>query len=186
MEISDQSVQEPDKEQVSEQSPQQTVQVNQEKLKDYMERLRMEQNLPFAMLAGAAASLVGGVAWAAITIATNYQIGYMAVALGLLVGFAIRYTGKGLDQIFGIYGAILSLFGCALGNFLGVIGSYAKMEGLGYIEVLSFIDMSLVPEIMIETFSPMDVLFYGIAIYEGYKFSFRQVTDEEIMENAAA
>ena len=24
-------------------------------------------------------------------------------------------------------------------------------------------------------FSPIDLLFYGIAIYEGYKFSFRQV-----------
>jgi hypothetical protein len=33
---------------------------------------------------------------------------------------------------------------------------------------------------MAATFSPMDLLFYGIAIYEGYKFSFRQLTDEDM------
>lgn len=26
----------------------------------------------------------------------------------------------------------------------------------------------------------MDLLFYGIAIYEGYKFSFRQIIEQEL------
>jgi hypothetical protein len=30
------------------------------------------------------------------------------------------------------------------------------------------------------TFSPMDLVFYGIAVYEGFKLSFRKVTHEEI------
>jgi len=30
------------------------------------------------------------------------------------------------------------------------------------------------------TFDPMDILFYGIAVYEGYKLSFRQVSPEEL------
>jgi hypothetical protein len=38
----------------------------------------------------------------------------------------------------------------------------------------------IVLEIMKETFSPIDLLFYGIAIYEGYKLAVRQVTDEEM------
>jgi len=29
-------------------------------------------------------------------------------------------------------------------------------------------------------FSPMDLLFCGIAVYEGYKFSFRRLTPQEI------
>ena len=33
---------------------------------------------------------------------------------------------------------------------------------------------------MVATFSPMDLLFYGIAVYEGYKFSFRQVGPEDL------
>ena len=33
---------------------------------------------------------------------------------------------------------------------------------------------------MVETFHPMDLLFYGIAIYEGYRFSFRELLEDEI------
>jgi hypothetical protein len=33
---------------------------------------------------------------------------------------------------------------------------------------------------MATTFSPMDLLFYGIAVYEGFKLSFRKITHEEI------
>ena len=44
--------------------------------------------------------------------------------------------------------------------------------------------ISLTPEIAIDMltymFSPIDLLFYGIAVYEGYRFAFRQFTHEEI------
>lgn len=35
-------------------------------------------------------------------------------------------------------------------------------------------------EIMKVMFSPIDLLFYAVGVYEGYKFSFRQLTEEEI------
>jgi hypothetical protein len=37
-------------------------------------------------------------------------------------------------------------------------------------------------ELMSISFSPMDLLFYGIAVYEGYKFSFRRMTGEEMQQ----
>jgi hypothetical protein len=33
---------------------------------------------------------------------------------------------------------------------------------------------------MTATFSVMDLLFYGIAIYEGYRFAFRKIRPEEL------
>lgn len=57
---------------------------------------------------------------------------------------------------------------------------------MGYLEVLQTLDYSFVPELMAETFSPMDLLFYGIALYQGYKMSFRHITQEELIANAAA
>lgn len=33
---------------------------------------------------------------------------------------------------------------------------------------------------MQETFSPMDLLFYAIAIYEGYRLSFREFSDKDL------
>lgn len=159
-------------------------QINEDKLASFLEQLRLEQNMPLAIVAGLAASLVGAIVWAIITSVTGYQIGYMAVAIGFLVGFAIRTFGKGIDKIYGIMGAAFSIFGCLVGNFLTFAGYVSKDQGIGIVDTLLLIDYSLVPEAMIETFSPMDVLFYGIAIYEGYKFSFRKLTEHEILANA--
>jgi len=55
---------------------------------------------------------------------------------------------------------------------------------LSFMQTLSQIDWSLVPSLLVETGSPIDLLFYGIAIYEGYKFSFRKITEEELVANA--
>lgn len=171
-------------EEVEVQPEEQEISINQEKLDNYLEQLKLDQNLMLGLLSGFVASLVGAIIWAVITVSTEYQIGYMAVAVGFIVGYAIRYTGKGLDNIFGISGAVLALFGCLLGNFLSIIGFAANAEGLGYFEIIPLIDFTIIPSIMIETFNPMDILFYGIAIYEGYKFSFRQITEEELVEHA--
>ncbi len=82
-------------------------------------------------------------------------------------------------------GAVLALAGCLLGNFLTLLGMAAEQEGFGYIEILQVVDYSLVPAVMMESFSPMDLVFYGIAIYEGYRFSFRHVSEEDLIANAA-
>jgi len=159
--------------------------INQEKLNTYLEKLKLEQNLPLAIGAGIATALVGAILWAIITVATKYQIGYMAIGIGFIVGFAVKLTGKGFDPVFGIVGGGLALLGCAIGNFLSVIGFYAAQESISFFSVLSHIELAAIPEIMMETTEPIDLLFYGIAVYAGYKFSFRQVTDEEVILNAA-
>lgn len=154
------------------------------KLLQYQEKLRMEQNLPMGFVAGFAAALLGALLWAVVTVATGYQIGWMAMGVGFLVGFSVNKMGNGIDKIFGIMGATLALLGCLMGNMFTILGVVANEEGMGYFELLLNADYSAVIDIMTETFSPMDILFYGIAIYEGYKFSFRRLTDEEIRTNA--
>lgn len=143
-------------------------------------RLREEQSLLGGVLAGLAAAVAGAVVWAVITVVTGYQIGFMAVGIGFLVGYAVRQAGKGLDKGFGFAGALLALLGCLLGNFLTVIHFVAEAENLGYFDTLTRIDPTTIPELMAITFSPIDLLFYGIAIYEGYKLSFRQLTRGEL------
>lgn len=162
-----------------------TTTLDEGKLYQYRERLRFEQNLPLALLSGLIAALIGAFLWAAITVVTNYQIGYMAVGVGFLVGYTVRFFGKGIDAIFGVSGAFMSLLGCLVGNFLSLVGFVSNEEGFSYLEVLKIIDYSLVPAAMMESFNPIDILFYGIAIYEGYRFAFRHVTEEEIVANAA-
>jgi hypothetical protein len=130
-------------------------------------------NLAAGTLAGAGAALLGAIAWAVITDLINMQIGWMAVGIGFLVGFAVNRFGRGYTQGFALTGAVFSLLGCLLGNVLATLGLAAVQENVGFLTMLSRLTPALALAILQDTFEPMDLLFYGIAVYEGYKFSIR-------------
>lgn len=144
--------------------------------------MRNHQDLPYALIGGVSAAIVGGMLWGVITYLTHYQIGYMALAVGLLVGFAVRYFGAGIDLVYGVVGAACAVLGCALGNLFSQIAFIAESENMGYLEVIPYLNLSVIGTIFAESFSPLDVVFYGIAGYEGYKFAFRPVTDELLVQ----
>lgn len=81
------------------------------------------------------ASLVGACIWAAISVATGYQIGYVAIGVGFLVGMAVKIFGKGIDQVYGYIGAVLSLFGCVLGNLFTIILFVSVYENIPFFEL---------------------------------------------------
>jgi len=147
-------------------------------------QMRKQQDIFFALIGGLSSAIAGAVVWAAITVVTNYQIGYMAVGVGLLVGFGVRFFGAGVDTTYSVIGAVFALLGCALGNLLSQIHFIAVAESLSYFDVISLLSPSLISTLFAETFSPMDVLFYGLAAWEGFKFAVRPVTDEILADTA--
>ncbi|MCB1215698.1 MAG: hypothetical protein KDK66_09525 [Deltaproteobacteria bacterium] len=130
-----------------------------------------EENIVFGTLAGLIASLIGAGLWATITVLTQYQIGYMAIGVGLLVAFSIRKAGHGVTAKFGVIGALLALFGCILGNILGF--TYFEAQGMEqeWLAFLQSLDLKTLMEIMEFHFHSMDLLFYAIALYEGFQLS---------------
>ena len=160
----------------------QPEEVKQKLSPEILEKLRMEQNLMLGIISGAIVGIAGAILWGIISVVSGFQIGYMALAIGAGVGFSIRKFGNGIDQIFGYCGAGISLVSVLLGNFLSIIGFIANSEGLGYFETLFVFNYSYLPEVMVETFSMIDLVFYGIAMFEGYKFAFRKITEQKIME----
>ena len=147
---------------------------------DYaLEILRSEQRMVLGLVAGGIAALAGAGIWAATTIGTGYQIGWMAVGVGVLVGFSVRIAGKGIDKMFGIAGAVLALLGCLLGNLFAVCGMVAAEQAVPFLQVVARLNFEVAGQLIAATFSPIDLLFYGIAVYEGYSFSFRQLTDAD-------
>ncbi|WP_157491463.1 hypothetical protein [Flammeovirga sp. SJP92] len=145
-----------------------------------LEELKMDQNLPMAIMAGLITGFIGALIWAGISVLTLYQINYLAIGIGAGIGIAIRYFGKGLDTIFGVVGALIALSSIILGNVFTIIGLIANEEGVGIMEVMTWIDFTYIPELLIETFDPRDLLFYGFALAMGYKFSFRQFSTNEL------
>jgi hypothetical protein len=151
------------------------------KVQAFQETLREEQSLPRGVVAGGVAAGLGAIIWAIVAYLTNYQIGWMAIGVGFLVGWAMRLFGKGIDKIFGLVGAALSLAGCVAGNLLMLGAVIAREESASLIEVITFmiLNPAVDVELLVNTFSPIDLLFYGLALYYGYKASFRQITPAE-------
>lgn len=136
------------------------------------EELLAEENLPKGLLCGVIAAVIGAVAWGLISVSTGRQIGFMPIAIGFLVGFAMR-QGKGVRPIFGIIGAALSLISCVLGDFFSIIGYVSQDYNMSYFDALTSVNYGEIFSIMLENVMSMTALFYGFALYEGYKFSFR-------------
>ena len=96
------------------------------------EEMLAEENLPKGILCAVVACIVGAVAWGLISVSTGRQIGFMPIAIGFMVGFAMR-QGKGIRPIFGIIGAALSLVSCILGMNNGYRGFQGDFMSNGII-----------------------------------------------------
>jgi hypothetical protein len=130
-----------------------------------------QQNFVVAVLAGTVAAAVGAGLWALITILTHFQIGFMAVGVGFLVGWTVRGFGRGSAAIYSWTGAILALVGCVAGNLLTACIFASQEMSVALFDVLGRLTPEIATQLMTETFHPMDVLFYALAVYQGYRFS---------------
>lgn len=124
------------------------------------------------MAGGAGAAFVGSMVWAFITVITSYQIGWMAIGVGALVGFAVKFFGRGTDQTYGFVGAGLAFFGCVTGNLMAACAFIsADPRNPGFMTI--FFDALGSPgtaiRVMAAAFQPLDILFYILAITTGYK-----------------
>jgi len=129
-----------------------------------------DSNLIMGLVGGGIAMLVSAAIWGAVTYFTEYQIGWMAIGVGFLVGIAVKFFGKGKTPIYGIMSAAFALVGCALGNLLFYSGFIAREEGVAFLEVFFFFLFSPVDtiELFSIAFEFMDILFYGLAAWVGY------------------
>ena len=141
-------------------------------------QVEMDQSVVLGLLAGAVAALIGAAAWAYITVTTNQVIGLVAAAIGLLVGFAVRIFGKGITPVFGVIGASLSLLGCLAGKLLASCMYISRKKSIPLADLLARLDPQAVIDLLASTYRPMDLVFYGIAVYIGYQYSFYRPSSE--------
>lgn len=136
-----------------------------------LEMARSRQNLPAAALAGSLVAALLAIAWAGITAATGYQLGLMAIAIGVGIGLTVRAIGRGFDLSFRMLAALQALVGCAVGNLLAGCVFYAQGQQVEVWRVLEVLDLELAIFIMQAMFSPMDLLFYGFAVWEAWRLA---------------
>jgi hypothetical protein len=154
--------------------------IDEDKLRDYVARRRNAQNLGMGIAGGIIGAALGALAWAAITALTQFQIGFMAIGVGFLTGFGVRILGKGIDKIFGYVGAVLSLAGCVVGNILTAVIYISTHDQVPFGTVLSHLTPNLAWQILTQGANVIDLFFYGIALYFGYRYSFQRITPDEL------
>lgn len=144
------------------------------------QRLLSEQNLPLAIVAGAIAAAGSAGLWATVTVMSGYKLGIAAIAVGMVVGLAVRRTGRGVTPTFAMVGGVLALLACGAGNLLAAAALVAQHGGVPLTTVLGRLDLSTSRRLLVAFSDRMDVLFYGIAVYEGYRLALRPVGQAEV------
>ncbi|MDR2511204.1 MAG: hypothetical protein LBC89_01825 [Bacteroidales bacterium] len=147
------------------------------------EEAKNKQNMPVAVISGIISGLLCAALWAGITVFTGYQIGYMAIGVGIVVGFVIRTFGKGNTKTFGVAGSVIALISCLLGDYLSVIGMVAHEYSINFFDVLFTASISDVFSDMFSGNFVISLLFYLIAISTGYKLSIRNEEKTEKEKN---
>lgn len=134
------------------------------------------------IVSGLVVGLISAIIWASISNFLKIQFGYLAILIGVFVGFTVRKFGKGIEPIFGYSGAIISLFSIVSGNILSIIGFIAIDLNTEYFDVLTSINIKYYPLLIFETFTFMDIVFYLLSTFVGYQFSTRIITQKNIFE----
>jgi len=76
-------------------------------------------------------------------------------------------------MVFGVVGAILTLFGCLGGEVLTVVQLASTAEHDFY-STLTTLDLAQTVSNIFSQMDPLMYLIYAIGIFEGYKFSIRK------------
>lgn len=126
---------------------------------------------------GLGGALVGAAAWAGLTALTNVKIGFAAIGIGLLVGFATQRS-RSTDSRLPMAAAGLALLGCVLGDVFFMAHDQARLGRAAGDDVSTWLVLRIFLEnpgilrtAFADYFRPFDVLFYGLAAYEGFKFA---------------
>lgn len=77
-----------------------------------------EQGITRALIVGAVAAIIGGIAWALIVGVTHYELGYAAWGIGLLVGLAMARATPIRGQSVAVLAALLAALGLMVGKVL--------------------------------------------------------------------
>ena len=133
--------------------------------------------LPRAAIAAVVAAIVGGIVWGVIVVATDYEIGIVAWALGALAGYAVVYAASGrkgtpLQAI----AVVASLLGILIGKYVTFAYELKKaakdVAGQAAADAVSYFSSDTISDFfhhMDLVLSWYDLLWVGLAVWTAWK-----------------
>jgi len=139
-----------------------------------MGRAPFRGNFVLAVIAGLAAAAVGSIIWMGVALGTGWQVDFLALVVAVLVGSAIRSSGRGSHVIFGALGVFYTLLGCLVGR-IGVTMFQATADlGWDYYAAFKHIHLGALILALINQTTWTMAAIYAVAAFVAYKLSFRK------------
>jgi hypothetical protein len=133
------------------------------------ERLVLAQSMRNALVAGLIAIIVFCVIWTALSSLLDRVFPWLTVLLGVVLGFAVRQGGRGVDWRFPMLAAVLALFGALLGNVVVAASYTAETFDTGTLQILRAVTSMTWPVFFDEVLTVADgfyaVLAAGLAAF---------------------
>ncbi|MCQ4046356.1 hypothetical protein ACFOSC_01315 [Streptantibioticus rubrisoli] len=124
-------------------------------------------NVGAGVLAGLGTALGAALLYAAIIRFTNHEIGYVALAVGLLIGAAMGKAG-GRNGVLPVLGIVFSLLAVWLGQLVGIAWLASHMDPELSFFHLFFGQFGDLLKAWQHSLDAKDFLFFGIAGLEGW------------------
>ena len=135
--------------------------------------MKQQQTLGLGIVGGLIAFVVGLGAWTGIMLLVSYKLDWMALSVGLLIGFSIRLLGKGVEPVYGIVGGILAFMSSIAGNILTACIIFAHGKSISFLSVLQQLNIQTALYFLKAVVGPFDIIFCIGAILLGYYFAFK-------------
>lgn len=143
------------------------------------ERLISAQSLPHALMAGFIATVLFAVIWSMLTNASGRVFPWLTMFLGVLVGFAVRRAGQGLDWRFPVVAAGLAIAGSVFGNIVLAAGTSARELGSSTLVVLREVTFMTWPVFFDEAMRAADWVFAAVGAVIAAFFANRRLNRRE-------
>lgn len=124
-------------------------------------------NVGLGIVAALVAALVAAAAYGGIMNAIEREIGYAAVGVGAIVGFAAGKLG-GRNPVLPVVGAVLSVVSVFVGELFFYALVLAGASGVGVGDVLSTVGVSGLVDIWKEDADIMNFLFLALGAFAGF------------------
>lgn len=138
-------------------------------------------SLLLGLIGGLMAAVIGGVVWAWLTLASGYEIGFVAWGIGLLCGLAVmKLAGGETGPVFQVVAVLASILGIAIGKYgtffyefkQAIIAEYGAEAAVQW-TLFSSEAVGAFVELASELFGAYDLLWVGLAVVTAWRVAER-------------
>jgi len=128
-----------------------------------------QPNLGLGIVVGLGAAVLGAIVWGGFTGVTHLRIGYLSIAIGLFIAWAMTKAARGHAKELGVAAAIITLVACAAGD-VGTI--YIKAMHEAHTSLSELMSIAGPFTVLKDDLShdKLGVLFFALAAFFAFRY----------------